>query len=94
MLLVTDGLQTIAVFIYDDIQWGAGAQIGFNAGEGHTYYMLPEAFTSLTLNMSERSNVDQPGVFVFRIDSKQVMGIFRGSRDSYIKCSSHFRQYC
>ena len=61
------------MFVYDNIQWGAGAQIGFNAGEGHTYHMLSEALTSQTLDMSNRSNVDQPGVFVFRIDSKQMI---------------------
>ena len=70
VLLTTDGLQTIAVFIYNDTQWGAGAQIGFNAGDDNTYHMLREARTDLTLEMNERSNINQSGVFVFRIDSK------------------------
>ena len=70
VLLATDGLQTIAVLIYEDIQWGNRAQIGFNADDDNTYYMLPQALTSATLNMANLSNVDQPGVFVFRIDSE------------------------
>ena len=59
-------------FIYNDIQWGGRAQVGFNAGDGHTSLMTPEALSSSTLDMEELSNVDQPGVFVFRIDSKQL----------------------
>lgn len=71
-MLATDGQQTIAVFIYNDIQWGGRAQVGFNAGDGHTSLTIPEALSSSTLDMEELSNVDQPGVFVFRIDSKQL----------------------
>ena len=70
MVLATDCNQTIAVFIYDDIQWGDGAQIGFYAGDGHTNYTLQEALTNQTLTMHERSNIGQQGVFVFRTDSK------------------------
>lgn len=68
--MATDNTKTIAVFIYGDIQWGDGAQIGFNAGDGHTYFMLDEALSNQTLSMDERSNINQQGVFAFRIDSK------------------------
>lgn len=73
VVLATDGTQTIAVFIYEDIQWGSGAQIGFNAGDNHASMMLPEALTNQTLSMHMFSNVDQPGVFIFRIDSKKAL---------------------
>ena len=58
------------VFIYDDIEWGDGAQIGFNAGDGHTYFMLDEALSNQTLSMDVQSNIGLTGVFAFRIDSK------------------------
>ena len=70
VVLATDTVKTVALFIYEDIEWGDGAQIGFNAGDGQTSYMLPEALTEDTLSMHNRTNVGRPGVFVFRIDSK------------------------
>lgn len=66
-MLATDGAQTIAAFIYDDVQLGSGAQTGFNAGDGFTFLMLP---ASQTLNLNQHTNAGEPGVFVFRIDSK------------------------
>ena len=70
MLLSTDGTHTVAIFIYHDIRWGYGAQIGFNAGEGLTSFTLPEALIELTSSIDQRSNVGEPGVFVYRIDGK------------------------
>ena len=69
-MLATDGVQTLAVFIYRDINWGERAQIGFNVGDGYTSFTLPEALSSQTRNIDEHSNVGKPGVFVYRIDSK------------------------
>ena len=69
-MLATDHIQTVAAFIYDNIQRGDGAQIGFNAGDGLTSFTLPIALSSLTLTIDDCSNVGQPGVFVFRIDRK------------------------
>ena len=70
VLLSTDGTQTVAIFIYHDIRWGYGVQIGFNAGDGGTSFTLPEALTELTSSIDQRSNVGEPGVFVYRIDGK------------------------
>ena len=69
-MLATNGTITLAAFLYADIQWGRGAQIGFNAGDGYSSFMLSEALTNEVLNVDERSNVERPGVFIFRIDSK------------------------
>lgn len=69
-MLATDGTRTIATFIYEDVQLGSGAQIGFNAGDGFTSLMLPEAFSNQTLNINQRTNAGEPGIFVYRIDSK------------------------
>ena len=70
MLLSTDGTQTVSIFIYHDIRWGSEAQIGFNAGDGYTSFTLPDALTELTLGIDQRSNVGEPGVFMYRIDGK------------------------
>lgn len=67
-MLATDRIQTVAMFIYDDIQWGGQAQIGFNAGDGYAFFKLPGALSDQTLNIDENSNIGEPGVFVYRID--------------------------
>ena len=66
-MLGTNGPVTFAVFLYQHIEWGR-AQIGFNAGDGYSSFMLDEVLTDETAN--KLSNVEKPGVFVFRIDSK------------------------
>ena len=71
-VLATDRVQTVAIFIYDNIQWGEQAQIGFNAGDGHASFKLPGALSDETINMDENSNVGERGVFVYRIDSKCI----------------------
>ena len=67
VVLGTNGTVTFAVFLYHDIEWGR-AQIGFNAGDGYSSFMLDEVLTDETAD--ELSNVEKPGVFVFRLDSK------------------------
>ena len=71
-MLATDSVQTVAVFIYHNISWGEGAQIGFNAGDGLTSFIFPEALSDQTLSIDERSNVGEPGVFVYRIHGRLV----------------------
>ena len=69
MVLATDGQTSFVSFEYADIQWGAGAQIGFNAGDGVRSFMVPEALTNATLEMESRSNVNISGVFLYRVDN-------------------------
>ena len=59
---------TFVFFIYGDIQWGDGANIGFNAGDGIRSFMLPGALTNQVLNIDEGSNVDVRGVYIYRVD--------------------------
>ena len=72
VVLATDGVQTLAVFIYKDINWGQSAQIGFNVGDGYTAFVFPEALSGQTLYMDESSNVGKLGVYIHRIDSKSL----------------------
>ena len=68
VVLATNGTITLTAFLYSDIQWERRAQIGFNAGDGYSFFMLNEALTDETVTIDERSNVERPGIFVFRID--------------------------
>ena len=70
LVIATDGVISSAFFLYEDIQWGPEAQIGFNAGDGLSSFSLPGALTDDTVNIEEQSNVNRPGIFVFRIDGK------------------------
>ena len=59
---------TFVFFIYGDIQWGDGANIGFNAGDGTRSFMDPRALTNQTLNVDEGSNVGVTGVYIYQVD--------------------------
>ena len=65
---------TFVFFIYGDIQWGDGANIGFSAGDGTRSFMVPGALTNQTLNIDEGSNVGVTGVYIYRVDLRSVFG--------------------
>jgi hypothetical protein len=43
-------------------------QVGFDAGDGDNYFALP---ASDIINVASMSNVNIPGVFMFRVDSAE-----------------------
>ena len=56
------------IFVYDDIQWaeyGYEAVAGMNAGDNVNHITIPGSMTSSILNITETSNVDVPGVWIF-----------------------------
>ena len=65
---------TFVFFIYGDIQWSSGANIGFDAGDGTRSFMDPRALTNQTLNIDEGSNVGVTGVYIYRVDLCSVLG--------------------
>ena len=65
---------TFVFFIYGDIQWGSGANIGFGAGDGTRSFMNPGALTNQVLNIDEGSNVNMKGVYIYRVDLCSVLG--------------------
>ena len=69
VVLATDASQTVAIFIYDDIQWERRTQIGFNFGDGENSLTISQTVLDQILNISELSNIGKRGVFVFRLDS-------------------------
>ena len=69
VILMTDGETSYVCFLYEDIQWGVGAGIGFNAGDDtNRSSTVPGALTSETLDMENQSNVGRPGVFIYQVD--------------------------
>ena len=62
------------MFLYHDIQWSGvyyadGTRIGFNAGDGVHYYIVPESVTADgVLNLDNTSNVGIPGMYIYRVD--------------------------
>lgn len=67
-VLMTDGETSYVCFIFEEIQWGGGAGVGFNAGDGNRSLTVPGALTSETLELGNHSNIGRPGVFIYRVD--------------------------
>ena len=74
VVIATDGQETFVFFIYGDIEWGDGANIGFNAGDGIRSFMIPGALTAQSRNIEDGSNVNVTGVYIYRVDSCSVLG--------------------
>ena len=70
---------TFVFFIYGDIQWGDGANIGFNATRS---FIDLGALTNQVLNIDEGSNVGVTGVYIYRVDCS-VLGPKDGEESSY-----------
>ena len=62
---------SFAIFVYDDIQWPAPdddeALAGINAGDGINHITVPGSLTTSISDIEETSNIDVPGVWVFRV---------------------------
>ena len=71
---------TFVFFIYGDIQWGAGASIGFDAGDGTRYFMNPRSLSRQALNIDEGSNVGVTGVYIYRVDLCSVLAPIDGEK--------------
>ena len=72
VVIAADQQMTVVFFIYGDIQWGSRANIGFDAGDGTRYFMVPGALTNQTLNIDEGSNVGVTGVYIYRVECSVV----------------------
>ncbi len=65
------------MFLYADglIQWttgeasgGTAAQVGFNAGDGTRFSIVPSSRTDAVINITQSSNVGVPGMWVYQVD--------------------------
>jgi len=78
----TDGIRSFVTYLYADgeIQWAnstssgnVSAQVGFNAGDGIRFSVVPESRRPEIINIASTSNVDIPGVWMFRVDQEDIM---------------------
>ena len=78
-VIATDWERTYILFIYGRIDWLPDhVIIGFNAGDGCRYFILPESLTNeAILNLENTSNVGRPGTFIFRADQTAITEINR-----------------
>ena len=75
-MLATDGIETFVMFLYGDIQWTTTivfgdpveALAGFNDGDGINSYTIPGSLTRSIISITETSNVDIPGTWMFQLD--------------------------
>ena len=76
LVLATDGRRSFCFYLYAELRWtygsasnGVHAQAGFDAGDGTTFAVLPGSFTAGVVGLVNSSNIGQPGVWAFRVDS-------------------------
>ena len=88
-MLATDGSRSFSIFLYldDGIQWGEGAQIGFDAVETDfasqnfpldpsafpLYFSLPGAFSDSSVDIELTENTGTPGKWAFRLDPLNIL---------------------
>ena len=80
VVIAANQQMTFVFFTYGDIQWGAGANIGFSAGDGARSFMVPGALTNQVLNIDKGSNVNMTGVYIYRVDRCSVLGPNNGEK--------------
>ncbi|NXV81813.1 TECTA protein, partial [Atlantisia rogersi] len=89
-VLTTDTRLSFIILNYWDIQWTTGAasdgdpetglggtpaHAGFNSGDATHYYNIPGSETPAILNVTQTSNVNVPGRWVFQVDDFKVTGV-------------------
>uniref|UniRef100_A0A914E7V5 NIDO domain-containing protein n=1 Tax=Acrobeloides nanus TaxID=290746 RepID=A0A914E7V5_9BILA len=84
--LVSNGVQSFAIFYYNQISWTTGdanggynglgstpAFAGFDADDDKHRYSIPRSCTTDIINIANESNFGKPGVFFFRIDDWTII---------------------
>ena len=81
-ILTSDGINSFAIFLYNRLDYTAGvascsayAQIGFNAGDGKRFYLVPSSNTPNIPNVAlADSNVGIPSKWMFSI-GEDISGV-------------------
>ena len=70
------------------------ALVGYNAGDGIVSYTVPESLTYDILRIASTSNVDVPGMWVFRLDEEDVVlpTCDNNPIGKYLKCARNIHQ--
>ena len=71
LALITNGSISYAIYNYGKLSWhdSENAFAGYNAGDNVTVYQLPGSSSSNILSLTNLSNVNKAGQWVFRVDS-------------------------
>nr|XP_006816089.1 PREDICTED: uncharacterized protein LOC100367463 [Saccoglossus kowalevskii] len=86
-VLISDGEKSFAIYNYCDIEWTTGtasygntqgvggtpAQVGFNAGDGVTFFAVPSSFQPEVIDIEETTNVGVPGRYVFQLNGETII---------------------
>ncbi|XP_002739118.2 sushi domain-containing protein 2-like [Saccoglossus kowalevskii] len=87
VVLATDNRATFYIASYRRVEWTTGvesggsaytgtggttAQVGFNAGDGLSYFTYGGSRTADIINLPWSSNVEEPGRYAYRIDAYKV----------------------
>ncbi|XP_069497528.1 IgGFc-binding protein-like [Ambystoma mexicanum] len=103
-VLISDGTMFFILLNYDLIVWTTGmasggdnltglggtqAQAGFNSGGSTDFFSIPGSRTADIVNVASTSNVQNPGVWAFRVDTFQSAGgcVFNGK---FLKAGTTF----
>uniref|UniRef100_A0A8C0IDI9 NIDO domain-containing protein n=1 Tax=Bubo bubo TaxID=30461 RepID=A0A8C0IDI9_BUBBB len=88
--LTTNTKRSFIILNYQDIQWTTGeasggdpetglggtpAHAGFNSGDDKNFYNIPGSQTDAIINITQTSNVNVPGRWVFQVDEFKVTGV-------------------
>ena len=75
IVMATDGQISFVTFLYDDIQWtrAGRALAGINGGDGVRSVTLPGSRSEAIRNLTTTSNVGVPGVWMYRVDSSDIV---------------------
>ena len=77
-VIATNGRHSFTIFNYGTLMWSYTASAvnhalaGFNSGENGVYFQLNGSLTSNILKISNGSNVDVTGKYIFRIDESSI----------------------
>ncbi len=77
-MIATNGRHSFTIFNYGALMWSYTvsaenhALAGFNSGENGVYFQLNGSLTSNILKISNGSNVDVTGKYIFRIDESSI----------------------
>ena len=101
-ILVSNGIQSFAIFNYNELKYTVGtaaceahAQVGFNAGDGKRFYIVPSSNTAgIAQAALLGSNVGIPGKWMFSIDGSDIWEgcNSRGSLELYPRKVLYFGQ--
>ena len=92
VVIAADQQMTFVFFIYGDIQWGDGAEIGFFSDT--RIFLILGSGANPWLTIDEGSNVNVTGFYIYRVDLCSVLGPRDGEASKLILVLITCREVC